>query len=77
VGSVSLRNIAEPIDLFEVDLAHDQTDFATDPVCLMRVPTSGDLAISLSWKGRPVWFCGLPCVARYAASPEQYATRFV
>jgi class 3 adenylate cyclase/YHS domain-containing protein len=75
VGSVSLRNIAEPIDLFDVDLEHDETDQATDPVCLMRVPRSGDLAISMSWKGDTVWFCGLPCVARFATAPDEYANR--
>jgi len=75
VGSVNLRHIAEPIDLFEVDLEHDETDFAIDPVCLMRVPTSGDLAVSLSMKGRSIWFCGLPCVVRFAAAPEEYAAR--
>ena len=75
VGSVSLRNIAEPIDLYDVDLEHDHTDLATDPVCLMRVPTSGDDSVSLSWKGRPIWFCGLPCVARFAATPNEYTSR--
>jgi class 3 adenylate cyclase/YHS domain-containing protein len=75
VGSVTLRNIAEPIDLYDVDLEHDHTDLATDPVCLMRVPTNGDDAVGLSWQGRTIWFCGLPCVARFAAAPNDYATR--
>jgi len=75
VGSVSLRNIAEPIDLYEVSLDREETEFAIDPVCLMRVPTSGDDAVGLSWKGRPLWFCGLPCVARFASAPSDYEAR--
>ena len=72
IGSVSLRNIAEPIDLYEIDLGQRAADTAVDPVCFMRVPTRGDRAISLAWSGRTTWFCGLPCAARFAAAPGQF-----
>lgn len=73
IGSVSLRNIAEPIDLYEIDLDQRVSDIAIDPVCSMRVPTRGDRVISLTWNEQTTWFCGLPCAARYAAAPEQFS----
>jgi len=75
VGSVSLRNIAEPIDLYDIDLRLRVSDVAVDPVCSMRVPTTGDRAVSLTWNGEIVWFCGLPCAARYASAPNDFRKR--
>jgi adenylate cyclase len=71
VGAVGLRNIAEPVDLYEVDF-QPTSDTAVDPVCAMKVPTSGPSRIVLRYADRDVWFCGLPCVARYAAAPDRY-----
>ena len=48
---------------------------AIDPVCQMRVPTSGEAAIVLEWGGRRLHFCGLPCLSRFAAAPDTYLTR--
>jgi len=47
----------------------------TDPVCHMRVPTTGDATIVLEWSGRRFHFCGLPCVSRFAADPDRYLKR--
>jgi class 3 adenylate cyclase len=71
LGTISLRNIAEPVDVYEVDLDPD-VDVAVDPVCAMKVPTTGPSRIQLRLADRDVWFCGLPCVARYAAAPDRY-----
>lgn len=68
LGRRPLRNIATPVDVYMVDLGHDRHGLAVDPVCAMQVPTSGPRAISLRWRDEQVWFCGLPCVARFAAS---------
>ena len=51
---------------------HAYVTVVTDPVCLMRVPTTGDAAIALDWSGRRLHFCGLPCVSRFAADPDRY-----
>jgi len=72
IGAVSLRNIAEPLDVYEVDLLGDEPDTAIDPVCAMRVPTRGERAVGLAWHNEHVWFCGLPCVARFAADPQLF-----
>ena len=47
----------------------------TDPVCQMRVPTTGKSAVFLDWSERRFYFCGLPCVSRFAAAPESYLHR--
>jgi class 3 adenylate cyclase len=72
MGAVTLRNIVEPLDIYEVDLLDEQPDTAVDPVCAMRVPTRGERAIGLMWRNAHVWFCGLPCVARFAADPDRF-----
>jgi adenylate cyclase len=71
VGAVTLRNIAEPVDLYEIEF-RPGSDIAVDPVCAMKVPTTGPGRILLRHADRDVWFCGLPCVARYAAAPGRY-----
>jgi len=72
VGAVSLRNIAEPVDIYEIELdPHVST--AVDPVCAMKVPTTGPTTVYLRCNDRDVWFCGLPCLARYAADPGAFA----
>jgi class 3 adenylate cyclase/YHS domain-containing protein len=74
VGAVSLRNVADPVDVYDVRVTEDTHAVAVDPVCRMRVPTQGDDRITLQWSGRTLHFCGLPCVARFAASPESFGT---
>jgi class 3 adenylate cyclase/YHS domain-containing protein len=72
VGTPALRNISEPIDLWEVRVATETLDAVTDVVCQMRVSTTDASAITLEWNGRRHHFCGLPCVSRFAASPSTY-----
>jgi adenylate cyclase len=77
VGSISLRNVSETIDVYDVRVSDPDQTAVTDPVCQMRVPTTGDAAIVLDWSGRRFHFCGLPCVARFAANPDRYLSREV
>ena len=72
VGSVQLRNVSESVDLYDVRVGDGTETVVTDPVCHMRVPTTGDAAIGLDWSGRRFHFCGLPCVSRFAADPDRY-----
>jgi adenylate cyclase len=75
LGSVQLRNVGESIDVWDVRVGEGQDIVLTDPVCQMRVPTTGDVAIALDWSGRRFHFCGLPCVSRFAADPARYLNR--
>jgi class 3 adenylate cyclase/YHS domain-containing protein len=75
VGTPPLRNVSEPVDVWEVHVDAGTGDTAVDPVCHMRVATADANAIALDWHGRRHQFCGLPCVARFAASPTTYLAR--
>jgi adenylate cyclase len=72
VGCPPLRNISEPVDLYEVRVETASASTATDPVCQMRIRADDPNGIRLEWRGRTEHFCGLPCVARFAASPESF-----
>ena len=74
VGAISLRNIATPVDLYAIEL-DPRSSIAVDPVCAMKVPTTGSATVHLQHADRDVWFCSLPCVALYAASPEAFSVR--
>jgi len=70
-GLVSLKNLPQPMDLYEVVLSSCSREYAIDPVCKMQVDTrhaAGDLHFS----GRTYWFCSLSCVERFAKQPLSY-----
>lgn len=66
VGSTSLRNVAEPLELYRIDVVGYDASLAFDPVCEMRVPTTGEHAIGLRCADDQWWFCGMRCVASFA-----------
>jgi len=72
LGAIELRNIPTPVDIYRVEVTEPSADTAVDPVCQMRVPVGGAAAITLEWAGESLHFCGLPCVASFAAHPERY-----
>jgi class 3 adenylate cyclase/YHS domain-containing protein len=74
VGALDLRNVRRPVDVYDVRIADDR-DTAVDPVCQMRVPITGDDAITLDWAGRRRHFCGLPCLSAFAANPDAFLPR--
>ncbi|MEP7060894.1 MAG: adenylate/guanylate cyclase domain-containing protein [Betaproteobacteria bacterium] len=70
-GLVSLRNLAAPVDLFEVVLRDCARAHAIDPVCKMQVDprlAAGDLHFDRS----TYWFCSLACIERFARQPSAY-----
>lgn len=70
LGAFELRNIAEPVELFEIGLMSESTP-TVDPVCRMQV-RRGSAAGHLRHEGRDLWFCSLECVAAFAASPDRF-----
>lgn len=74
-GSITLRNLSDSVDVYDVRVSTASDPAAVDLVCQMRVPTTGESVLSLDWTGRRFYFCGLPCVARFAAAPETYLGR--
>lgn len=71
LGSFSLRNLPQPVDLYEIVLSGCARDYAIDPVCKMQVDkrrAAGDLR----FEKRTYWFCSLACVERFAREPTSY-----
>jgi class 3 adenylate cyclase/YHS domain-containing protein len=70
-GLVSLRNLPQPVDLYEVVLLGCSREYAIDPVCKMQVDTrraAGNLHVD----NKTYWFCSLSCVERFAKQPSLY-----
>lgn len=68
---VSLKNLPQPVDLYEIVLSSSVRDYAIDPVCKMQVDTrraAGDL----HFNRHTYWFCSLSCVERFAREPSAY-----
>ena len=70
-GTVSLRNVSQPVDLYELVLLGCSREYAIDPVCKMQVDT-GSAAGNLHFDNKTYWFCSLSCVERFAKQPSLY-----
>ncbi|MFQ5478843.1 MAG: adenylate/guanylate cyclase domain-containing protein [Candidatus Binatia bacterium] len=71
LGSVRMRNIRDPVELYALDLGATTAADLLDPVCRMRVqPLSA--AGRLNFAGTTYWFCSLRCSSLFASSPEAY-----
>jgi class 3 adenylate cyclase/YHS domain-containing protein len=73
LGPHQLRNVSEPIDLFEIRVGEGETSHTVDPVCRMHIDRE-HAAGSLHHEGHDYWFCSLACVSAFAANPASYAT---
>ena len=70
-GLVSLKNLPQPIDLFEIVLSGFSHEYAIDPVCKMQVDKR-HAAGELHFNEEKYWFCSLSCVERFAKEPSSY-----
>jgi len=70
-GLASLRNLPQPMGLFEIILANFAPEYAIDPVCKMPVDTQ-HAAGALQFNHKKYWFCSLSCVQRFAQRPTAY-----
>ena len=71
LGAFELRNLTEPVAVFELALACRGHGHAIDPVCRMRVERD-DAVGRIRHQGTEHWFCSLGCVERFAADPDRY-----
>ncbi len=70
-GRASLKNLAQPMDLYEIVLTGAPREYVIDPVCKMQVDrrrAAGDLRFN----NQTYWFCSLACVERFAKQPASY-----
>jgi adenylate cyclase len=70
-GLISLRNLPQPLDLYEIVLSSVSREYAIDPVCKMQVDTKR-AAGDLHFNRKTYWFCSLECVERFAKQPSSY-----
>jgi class 3 adenylate cyclase/YHS domain-containing protein len=75
-GRHPLRNVAEPVLLFEAHPqgARSREGLPIDPVCRMAVDPD-DAAGTLRHDGVRYYFCSLDCAHRFAKHPDRYTTR--
>jgi adenylate cyclase len=73
-GRRELRNVSEPLELFEAACEFRQLVDALplDPVCRMAVDSEHE-AGRLTYQGVEYHFCSLDCVQAFARRPERYA----
>jgi adenylate cyclase len=71
LGTFRLRNIAQPIELFALDLGAHPMPGGVDPVCRMFVP-QGRAAGWLRHDGVEYLFCSLACAHSFASAPERF-----
>lgn len=74
LGTFDLRNVASPIELFDVALHPPPAGGSVDPVCRMHVERARS-AGRLRHGEADFWFCSLECAAKFAASPDSFPTR--
>ena len=71
LGCFDLRNIAEPVELFQLPMDSDPAGTtAIDPVCRMQV-SHASAAGRLRHRDRDHWFCSLRCASIFAADPDR------
>lgn len=71
VGEYVMKNVAEPVELWEVGLASARAPGSVGPVCRMHVDHAR-AAGRLRFADREYWFCSLDCASSFAAAPERF-----
>ena len=74
LGCFELRNIAQPVELFQLDVCPAAAGNTVDPVCRMQVARS-NAAGRLRHRDRDYWFCSLRCASAFAADPDRVVDR--
>jgi class 3 adenylate cyclase len=70
LGCFRLRNVTEPVELFQVELVPPPEAVSIDPVCRMQVAHAA-AAGRLRHGDTDVWFCSLACVRAFAEDPAR------
>ncbi len=71
VGTVELRNVTHPQELFELGLCPVPTVVGIDPVCRMKVAHDAAAAM-LRHGGVEYWFCSHDCAATFLQDPQRH-----
>jgi len=71
LGWHELRNVADPVQLWAIELSPTEVEFSVDPVCRMRL--SRDAAVGhIRHNGVEHWLCSLKCIQAFTSDPDRY-----
>ena len=73
LGARTLRGVAVPVELFELEVCPQPGDALLDPVCRMAV-RRGVARGLIRHEGVEYGFCSLDCIARFVAGPDRFAS---
>lgn len=73
LGEFQLRNVTDPVRLYEIQLGLEEGLAGVDPVCRMRVERE-QAAGRLRHRRHDYWFCSLTCAERFALDPEAFVS---
>lgn len=71
-GSIYLKNLPDPVELYELMPSDAVRTYAVDPVCRMQVDIHHAVG-DLHFNGKTYWFCSLKCVERFSKHPKTYS----
>lgn len=71
LGCFDLRNILEPVELFQIELISPVAATSIDPVCRMQI-AHASAAGRLRRDGVDLWFCSLACVEAFISEPSRH-----
>jgi adenylate cyclase len=71
LGAHPLRNVAEPVELWAIELCPLHLDVSVDPVCRMRVRCHAAVA-RIRYEGTEHWLCSLECAQAFLADPSRF-----
>lgn len=74
LGLVQLRNVPQPVELFELTPCPQPHDRVVDPVCRMAVDPRTAPG-RLRHDHHEHWFCSLRCAGTFAADPDRYSSQ--
>lgn len=72
LGCFTLRNIAQPVELYELGVLAPTEATSLDPVCRMQLRHS-KAAGRLRHDDRDWWFCSLTCAGSFLEDPDRYS----
>lgn len=68
---VSLKNLFEPLELFEIQVDIDLKLRVFDPVCHMQLTESSSHA-GFPYNKKSYYFCSFECAELFMKNPEKY-----
>lgn len=71
LGLFQLRNVIEPVELFDITLVSRTEVVSIDPVCRMQVAHSGAFAV-VRHAGADLRFCSAQCLRSFLENPARY-----